>query len=84
MPKEEKQTKMPSSVPTKPFRGPGGGHGPRFQFEKVEIKDPLGTLKKLLRYLGRYKWRIIFAFFSCNVIFYFGNYRSVSYREGYR
>ena len=63
MPKEEKQTKMPSSVPTKPFRGPGGGHGPRFQFEKVEIKDPLGTLKKLLRYLGRYKWRIIFAFF---------------------
>ncbi|HOP94453.1 MAG TPA: ABC transporter ATP-binding protein [Dictyoglomaceae bacterium] len=64
MPKgEEKQTKMPSSVPTKPFRGPGGGHGPRFQFEKVEIKDPWGTLKKLLRYLGRYKWRIIFAFF---------------------
>lgn len=45
----------------RPFGGPGRG-GPHFNFEKVEIKDPWGTLKKLLRYMVLYKWGFIFAF----------------------
>jgi ATP-binding cassette subfamily B protein len=45
----------------RPFGGPGRG-GPRFSFEKIEIKDPLGTLKKLLKYISLYKWGFVFSF----------------------
>lgn len=46
-----------------PRRGPGfGGPPPLFNFEKVEIKDPLGTLRRLWRYLSVFKWRLILSF----------------------
>ncbi len=56
--KEERRVLTP--MPMGPFRGgPGRGFG---SFEQVKIKDPWGTLKRLWRYLGKYKWALIFVF----------------------
>jgi len=46
----------------RPFGGPGGRIGPRFHFEKAEIRDPWGTLRKLFVYLKNFKWGFIFVF----------------------
>ncbi len=45
----------------RPFGGPGMG-GSHFNFEKIEIRDPWGTLRKLLKYITLYKWGFIFSF----------------------
>jgi len=45
----------------RPFGGPGR-LGPHFNFEKVEIKDPWGTLRKLFKYMKKFKWGFIFVF----------------------
>lgn len=56
--KEERRVVTP--MPMGPFRG---GPGRRFEsFEQVKIKDPWGTLKGLWKYLGKYKWALIFVF----------------------
>lgn len=46
-----------------PRRGPGfGGPPPLFNFEKIEIKDPFGTLRRLWRYLRVFKGRLFLSF----------------------
>jgi len=58
--RKEMDKKFVSPMPMGPFRG---GPGRRFSsFEKVNIKDPFGTLKRLWRYLGIYKWALFFVF----------------------
>jgi len=58
--RKEMDKKFVSPMPMGPLRG---GPGRRFSsFEKVKIKDPFGTLKRLWRYLGIYKWALFFVF----------------------
>ena len=63
---EEMKTKAPSR-PRGPMGGPGGhgpgGHGPGGpgMMPGEKAKDFKGTLRKLLKYLGKYKVAIIFV-----------------------
>ncbi len=45
-------------------RGPMGGHGPggHMAMPGEKAKDFKGTLKKLIAYIGRYKWTVVFVF----------------------
>ncbi|MGD9676736.1 MAG: ABC transporter ATP-binding protein [Vulcanibacillus sp.] len=45
------------TAPRGPFGGPGGLHGGMMKGEKA--KDFMGALKKLVGYLGKYKWTIL-------------------------
>lgn len=58
--KRSEERRILSPIPMGPFRG---GPGRRFEsFEDIKIKDPWGTLKKLWKYLKKYKWALIFVF----------------------
>lgn len=55
----EKQT---SPMPM-PKKGPGRGHGPAAMMMRGEkAKDFKGTIKKLIKYMGKYKISLIFVF----------------------
>ncbi len=44
-------------------RGPGGGHGPRGIGRPVEkAKDFRGTMRRLVRYMGPFKWSLLVVF----------------------
>jgi ATP-binding cassette subfamily B multidrug efflux pump len=57
-------SKKPSETAPRPMKGPGAGHGPGGMIMHGEkAKDFKGTLKKLVRYMSRYKASMIAVFF---------------------
>ena len=73
-----------------PARGmmgrPGGGHGPGGpgMMPGEKAKDFKGTFKKLLHYLGSYKWAVLVAVSYTHLDVYKrqGWYRYHGYRQG--